>query len=301
MTPPMRLRSKRLPITNAPRYDADAPSAVKISENPKTNAMVARSTRLRCSRRSAGRRSQSDTTETNEIYPGMSGTTQGEKNPSIPAANATVRFTLTTSLLRPRLPAGQVLNRGDEFVLVRRPVARLEQTSIPVDDRPVRLIGETVFSGHGPVPVVPVGEGQVVPVTPSLWNGVWDSCGALITNSLRVTVPTTFLARGPRALHTRGSCVAKTILLSCGVPSHGCCSALPSQSRQRPTGAFRCLGIGQTRMRARPFPGTEAGEKGSQQRVRENRPPCSGRPRHCRDRPATYAEHGVDEQTWPSP
>src|SRR5207253_2525570 len=87
ITQPNRLSSSRLSRTKAPKYDADAPRPVKITEKPRTNAAVASATRPICRRRSAGRRSAMETPEMNERYPGISGTTQGEKNPSRPAAN----------------------------------------------------------------------------------------------------------------------------------------------------------------------------------------------------------------------
>ena len=98
MTPPTRVRSTRLLMTNAPMKDADAPSEVKTTENPRMNTIDARNTRPRCWRRSAICISQRETPETNDTYPGMSGATQGEKNPSTPAAKATTRLSIMATV-----------------------------------------------------------------------------------------------------------------------------------------------------------------------------------------------------------
>jgi hypothetical protein len=67
---------------------AVAPSKTKITENPKIKAREAAMVFLRTSLRSPCCRSSMDTPDINEIYAGTSGKTHGDKNESIPAANA---------------------------------------------------------------------------------------------------------------------------------------------------------------------------------------------------------------------
>ena len=78
---------------NEPSAEAEAPSAVKMMENPRTNSAVAMSTWPSLARRAARSNSASETPETNDRYPGIRGTMHGETNPSTPAPNARTRLT----------------------------------------------------------------------------------------------------------------------------------------------------------------------------------------------------------------
>src|SRR5450759_5252116 len=90
MTPAILLRSGSRANMNFPTAVADAPSAMNTIEKPITNASEVRNT---CRRELAGaasvpRISSIDTPETNEMYPGMSGSTHGETKDKNPAAKA---------------------------------------------------------------------------------------------------------------------------------------------------------------------------------------------------------------------
>ena len=68
---------------------AEAPSAIKTTENPKTkNIDVRPAFLIRRPWPAPWRRSSRDTPERNEMYPGTSGSTHGDKKERMPAIKA---------------------------------------------------------------------------------------------------------------------------------------------------------------------------------------------------------------------
>src|SRR5271170_1981698 len=111
----------------------------------------------------------------------MSGTTQGEKNPRTPAANAIKRFRCATRV-PPRSPAGtpratgssvhERLDGGFERLLARRSVLRPQQGAVLRDDGPERLDRESVGLRDAAVVIVAVRERQMVVLHERLDGGL---------------------------------------------------------------------------------------------------------------------------------
>src|SRR5689334_14145501 len=117
-TPAIRLSSGSFAKRNFPIAVAEAPSATKTSEKPMTKARDAMKTWARDAdgAPASPRMSSTDTPETKEMYPGISGRTQGETNDRKPAANAASSVTFWFMPVR-RSPGG---GRRASFLLDQR-------------------------------------------------------------------------------------------------------------------------------------------------------------------------------------
>ena len=78
--------------------EADAPSSMKINENPHTNRMVAANTFAFWDRSRPSVRSSMEQPQIKEKYDGISGSTQGEKKDKRPAAKAAGKETVSTNM-----------------------------------------------------------------------------------------------------------------------------------------------------------------------------------------------------------
>ena len=78
--------------------DADAPSSMKINENPHTKRRVAVNTLALMDSPRSSVRSSMEQPQINEKYDGISGSTQGEKKDKSPARKAAGKETVSTNM-----------------------------------------------------------------------------------------------------------------------------------------------------------------------------------------------------------
>jgi hypothetical protein len=103
------VRKEILVDSNFPNHVAEAPKRMKISENPTIKDTELRTTKSFCLVSSPLPEeptfiSRRETPDIKEMYPGINGRTQGDKNDITPAANAMVMGTLCVMVIYTILP-----------------------------------------------------------------------------------------------------------------------------------------------------------------------------------------------------
>jgi len=96
ITPEILKSSSLFFARKPPKKDAETPSVTNTTEKPRTNRTLGKRIFLTFRSIESFLHSSNDSFETIEIYPGISGSTHGDRNETTPARNAKIQLTSPT-------------------------------------------------------------------------------------------------------------------------------------------------------------------------------------------------------------